>query len=118
MPIVGSDGHFSHGENKKMRFESKIRYSPLEQRILERIPENGRKINTIELTNVVYKPGEAPFNARQTILHGANRLIRKSDENEEKWEIHKSKHRGSQSVYFWREPREKVNPNGNGEEKG
>jgi hypothetical protein len=86
----------------------KIRYSDLETRILELIPKNGSKISTIELTNRVYRPGEAPFNARQTVLHGLNRLILKSDENEEPWEIFKSKRRGSQPAYFWREPRKRV----------
>jgi hypothetical protein len=100
-----------------MRFENKIRYSPLETRILELIPEDGRRINTIELTGAVYKPGEAPVNARQTVLGAANKLIFKSDENEESWEIHKSKHRGSQSVYFWREERKKVIDNGSNKEK-
>jgi hypothetical protein len=85
----------------------KIKYSPLEQRILDYIPEDGSKINTIELTNRVYKPGEAPMSARQTILHSANKLILKSDENEEPWEIFKSPPHGSQSVYFWREKRQK-----------
>jgi hypothetical protein len=84
----------------------KIRYSDLETRILELIPKNGVKISTIEITNRVYRPGEAPFNARQTVLHGLNRLILKSDENEEPWEIFKSKRRGSQPAYFWRGKRE------------
>jgi hypothetical protein len=87
----------------------KINYSPLETRILELIPEDGSKINTIELTNKVYKPGEAPLNARQTVLWSLNRLIFKSDENEEPWEIFKSKRKGSQPAYFWREPRKRVN---------
>lgn len=91
-----------------MRYESKIRYSPLEQRILEAIPIDGRKINTIEITNKVYQPGEAPVNARQTVLGSANKLIFKSDENEEPWEIFKSTPTGSQPVYFWREPRKRV----------
>jgi hypothetical protein len=90
------------------RFEQKIRYSPLEARILELIPEDGRKINTIELTNLVYKPGEAPINARQTVLHSVNRLIYKSDENEEPWEIFKSTPRGAHALYFWREERKRV----------
>jgi|HubBroStandDraft_5_1064220.scaffolds.fasta_scaffold12490_2 hypothetical protein len=98
------------------RFEQKIRYSPLEQRILELIPEDGRKINTIELTGMVYKPGEAPINARQTVLHSVNRLIFKSDENEEPWEIFKSTPRGSQPVYFWREERKGVSNGQSSEE--
>jgi hypothetical protein len=91
-----------------MRFGNKIRYSPLELRILELIPEDGRRINTIELTGQVYKPGEAPLSDRQTVLHAVNRLIHKSDENEEPWEIFKSTPRGSQPVYFWREKRKGV----------
>jgi hypothetical protein len=83
----------------------KIRYSPLEEKINEYIPYDGTKINTIELTALVYKSGEAPLHARGTILHSTNRLILKSDENEEPWEIFKSTHKGSQPVYFWREER-------------
>ena len=89
------------------RFEKKIRYSPLEQRILDLIPKDGRKINTMELTNLVYNPGEAPVFARQAILHTANKLIFKSDENEEPWEIFKSRSKGGQPVYFWIKERKK-----------
>jgi hypothetical protein len=91
-----------------MRKDGKIRYSPLETRILELIPKDGSKITTEEITNKVYRPGEAPFNDRATVLHGLNRLIAKSDENEEPWEIFKSKRRGSQPAYFWKEPRKRV----------
>jgi hypothetical protein len=91
-----------------MRFGDKIRYSNLELRILELIPKDGRKISTTELTGQVYKPGEAPISDRQTVLHAANRLIYKSDENEEPWEIFKSTPRGSQPVYFWVEKRKGI----------
>jgi hypothetical protein len=91
-----------------MSLESKIRYSDLEQSILDLIPEDGRKINTLEITGRVYKPGEAPINARQSVLHATNKLIMKSDENEEPWEIFKSRPRGSQPVYFWREVRKRI----------
>jgi hypothetical protein len=80
----------------------KVRYSPLEQRILEAIPEDGSHINTLELVGRVYDAGEAPRNARQSILHTANCLIAKSDDNEEDWEIFKST---SKPAYFWRKPR-------------
>jgi hypothetical protein len=78
---------------------AKIRYSPLEQRILDFIPEDGSHINTLELVSMVYNAGEAPRNARQSVLHTANCLIAKSDENEEPWEIFKST---SKPAYFWR----------------
>jgi hypothetical protein len=84
-----------------MKFTNKIRYSPLEQRILDLLPKDGTKINTLELTGMVYRPGEAPLNARQTVMHGANKLILKSDENEEPWEIFKSSSKGAQPAYFW-----------------
>jgi hypothetical protein len=83
----------------------KSKYSPLEAKILALIPEDGRKINTIELANQVYEPGKFPTFPRQTVLHIANRLIQKSDLYEESWEIFKSPPRGSQPVYFWREER-------------
>jgi hypothetical protein len=80
----------------------KVGYSPLEQRILDNIPLDGSYINTLELAGRVYDAGEAPRNARQSVLHAANSLISKSDENEEEWEIFKS---NSSPVYFWRKPR-------------
>jgi hypothetical protein len=95
----------------------KINYSPLETRILALIPKDESKITTEEITNRVYRPGEAPFNARATVLHGLNRLIAKSDENEEPWEIFKSKRRGSQPAYFWREPRKRVSDDKSDERK-
>jgi hypothetical protein len=88
-----------------MQLRMRIRYSDLEQSVLDLIPEDGRKINTLEITGQIYQPGKAPINARQTVLNAANKLIFKSDENEEPWEIFKSRPRGSQPVYFWREAR-------------
>lgn len=81
----------------------KVKYSPLEKKILDAIPEDGSHINTLELMGKVYGPGEAPRFARQSILHTTNQLIAKSDENEEEWEIFKS---SSKPAYFWRKPRE------------
>lgn len=83
----------------------KVLYSPLELRILENIPTDGSMISTVELAIRCYPPDGAPRNARQSILDSANKLISKSDENKEKWEIFKSKSRGSQPIYFWREKR-------------
>ena len=80
----------------------KIGYSPLEQRILDLIPKDGSYINTLELAGKAYPYGEAPRNARQSVLHATNSLIAKSDENEEEWEIFKS---NSSPAYFWLKPR-------------
>lgn len=77
----------------------KIEYSPLEQRILDNIPLDGSYINTLELAGRAYNAGEAPRNARQSVLHAANSLISKSDENNEEWEILRS---NSSPVYFWK----------------
>jgi hypothetical protein len=81
----------------------KIKYSPMEQRILEAIPKDGSYISTLELAGRIYDQGETPRFARQSVLHTANQLIQKSDENEEPWEIFKS---DSKPAYFWRKPRE------------
>jgi hypothetical protein len=82
----------------------KIRYSPMEKEILKAIPEDGRMINIYELIDIVYA-NQKPRFARQSILTSVNSLIDKSDENQEIWEIFKSKSRGSQPSYFWRRPR-------------
>jgi hypothetical protein len=84
----------------------RIEYSPMEIEILKAIPEDGRMINIYELIDIVYK-GDEPRFPRQSILTCANSLINKSDENNEPWEIFKSKPRGSQPSYFWRKKREK-----------
>ena len=84
--------------DQRIMLKHKVRYSPLEQRILEVLPKDGSRINTLEIMGRVYDPGEAPRNARQSILHTTNCLISKSDENEEPWEIFKS---NSKPAYFW-----------------
>jgi hypothetical protein len=83
--------------------DEKIRYSPLELKILEAIPKDGRRISTIELAGKVYEPGKSPRYARQSVLHTANYLIQKSDDNNEPWEIFKS---GSKPICFWYQLRE------------
>jgi hypothetical protein len=89
-----------------MNTSSKIKYSPMEMEILKAIPKDGRMINIYELIDMVYNSHNKPIFARQSILTSVNHLIYKSDENEEPWEIFKSKPRGSQPSYFWRKPRE------------
>jgi hypothetical protein len=77
----------------------------MELTILNAIPEDGRKINTIQLTEIVYANRQRPFKARQSVLDGANNLIEKSDMNQEEWEIFRSAQAGQQPIYFWRGPR-------------
>jgi len=77
----------------------------MERKILNAIPEDGSKINTLEIVSKVYPIGGAPRNARQSVLDSANKLIQKSDDNDEDWELFKSKARGSQPIFFWREKR-------------
>jgi hypothetical protein len=79
-----------------------IKYSTLEKRILDEIPKDGSRINTVELAGRSYDAGKEPINARQSVLHALNSLIRKSDENEELWELFKS---GGRPAYFWIMPR-------------
>ena len=88
-----------------MSNRQKVLYSPLELKILDNIPKDGRRISTVDLANLCYDIGKKPRNARNSILDSANKLIAKSDDNQEEWEIFKSTHRGSQPIYFWREER-------------
>jgi hypothetical protein len=80
------------------------KYSPMEVKIFEAIPDNGVKITTLQLVDKIYKDKE-PRYARESVLTCANALMRKSDENDEPWEIFKSKPRGPQPIYWWREDR-------------
>lgn len=82
-------------------------YAPLEQRILNAIPDGGAKISTVDLVSVVYED-DAPFNARQSVLDSANKLIRKVDINNEAFEVFRSAARGAMPIYFWKEPRKTV----------
>ncbi len=82
-----------------------IQYSPMELRVLNAIPTDGRKINTLELTEIVYTGRTPPFRARQSVLDCTRSLIEKSDLNQETWEIFRSAHSGAQPIYFWRETR-------------
>jgi hypothetical protein len=82
--------------------KEKVKYSALEQRIMDAIPDDGSHINTMELVGRVYGFGATPRFARQSVLHTANSLIDKSDENQEPFEIFKSTSRPS---YFWKKPR-------------
>jgi hypothetical protein len=80
------------------------KYSPMEKKILDVIPSDGRKINTLQLVDLIYD-NKIPRYARESVLTCANALMRKSDENNEPWEIFKSKPRGPQPIYWWREQR-------------
>lgn len=88
-----------------------IPYSPMEIRVLNSIPEDGTKINTLEITEIVYAGRRAPFRARQSVLDCTRSLIEKSDLNQESWEIFRSTHLGAQPIYFWREPRKSLASN-------
>jgi hypothetical protein len=50
-------------------------------------------------------------------MHAANKLILKSDENEEPWEIFKSSSKGAQPAYFWMSKRESKSDDQSDEKK-
>jgi hypothetical protein len=81
------------------------KYSSMELRILDAIPRDGTKISTLDLVDKVYDIGYAPMYARESVLTCANALLKKADEYNEPWEIFKSKPRGPQPIYWWRERR-------------
>jgi hypothetical protein len=81
----------------------------MELKILEAIPEDGRKVTTLELVDKVYEINALPRYARESVLTCANALMTKADEYEEPWEIFKSRPRGPQPIYWWREKRKSLN---------
>lgn len=85
----------------------KIKYSELELKILGLIPDDGTRVNTLEIVSKVYD--NPPKSARQSVLVSLRRLIDKSNKNEEEWEIFRSsRKRGSNPIYFWSMKREKT----------
>jgi hypothetical protein len=81
------------------------KYSFMELKILEIIPKDGKKITTLQIVDQVYNAGKAPLYARESVLTCANALMKKADEYNEPWEIFKSRPRGPQPIYWWREER-------------
>jgi len=86
-----------------MKIEHK--YSPMERRILEAIPVDGSKVTTLQLVDKVYEDDEVPRYARESVLTCANALMQKADEYNEPWEIFKSRPKGPQPIFWWRESR-------------
>ena len=90
--------------------KSEENYSKLEIKIWRNIPDDGTRISTIELANRIYANAtNKPRYPRQSILACTDKLIAKTDHYEEELEIFKSKPRGSQPIYFWKEKRKHNN---------
>lgn len=81
----------------------KKEYSKLQTKILNAIPDDGKKISTLQLVDIVYDI--PPLTARQSVLDSTMKLIRKVDLNKEEFEIFFSNSRGPQPIFFWKEPR-------------
>ena len=88
-------------ENKKRA----IAYSEAEQKLLDLIPTNGRKITTEELTNKRYTEEEMPFNGQAIVRATLAQLMRKVDANRESFRIRKGKRRGPMPSEVWAERR-------------
>ena len=93
-----------------LRHNGRVRYSELENRVLNAIPLNGEKIDTLALVERVYAADERPRYARQTVLSTIDHLIAKTNDNREAWQILKSAARGCLPVSFWREDRAAPEP--------
>ena len=93
---------------RQWRQPGKIRYSELESRILEAIPDNGEGIDTLTLVERFYAADERPRHARQSVLNAANCLIDKVNDNQEAWQIFKGAAAGCHPIAFWRRDRVEV----------
>jgi hypothetical protein len=80
-------------------------YSESESRILNVLrAEPGRKMTTLELIDKTYS-GNAPFNARQSIVGTMKGLARKIDVNGEKFTLKRTDRAGPVPLKFWLEDR-------------
>jgi len=82
-----------------------IRYSEAEQRLLDLIPTNGKKITTEELAAKRYANEETPFNSQAIVRATLAQLMRKVDKNKESFRIRKGRRRGPRPSEVWAEKR-------------
>lgn len=82
-------------------------YTEMEKRLLGLFPKDGSSINTVELADLYYS--HPPFNARQLIVDRLNRIKRKSDINDEDWELHVGGRSGPRPMECRIAPRDRTN---------
>lgn len=83
-----------------------MKYSRLETILLDLIPKRKVKISTSDLITRFYDQVEAkPYHHRAVIIGMMRSLTMKSDFNNEKWQIHKTRRSGPRDISFWRAPR-------------
>lgn len=79
---------------------SKVRYSPMEEKLLQLLPKRGKRISVTDLVDQYYNhPGQRPYTARQTIISSMSALIKKVDHNQEPYMIIKERFPGQQMEY-------------------
>jgi DNA-binding response OmpR family regulator len=80
-------------------------YSPLESRLVEIFSsvKPGRRFTTTALMDHLYGGNSAT--ARQSLMSVMRSLIRKADDNEEKWKIRRTEGMGPKPHEFWKETR-------------
>ena len=83
-----------------MASTAKVKYSELEQRLLNLVPRNGDKISTPDLIAKFYGRS-VPFNGRAIIGGMMRTIIRKSLHNKEPWKILKTPRSGPKPISYW-----------------
>ncbi len=83
-----------------------MKYSPMETILLKMIPRRKIKITTTALMESFYAVvPNRPFHSRAVIVGMMRNLMRKSDYNDEKWRLYKTKRSGPNDISFWKAPR-------------
>lgn len=86
--------------------KAKIKYSPMEQAILEALqnaPE--RRLTTIDLVDEVYRERRRPIYPRETLISIIKSLQNKSDLNMEDFEIQNTQANGPYPISWFLEKR-------------
>jgi hypothetical protein len=89
----------------KKTIKERLKYSPSEQKLLNLIPLDGKRITTKELIARRYRGESLPFNAATITTGTLNSLIRKADHNRETFRVRKSGRKGPRPQEIWVEKR-------------
>lgn len=88
----------------KLNEEARIRYNDTERKVFSIIAMDG-EVNTTELVNKFYRRKTKPYHSREIMIGTIRSLMRKMQENEERWQIVKSKRTGPIPIkYTLRKP--------------
>ena len=82
------------------KYKRTIKFSDLEQKLLDLIPKDGTKVDSTSLIRDYYGE-EAPFNARNIVVGRLRDIAAKAVHAHLPWRLRKSPRNGPNAILFW-----------------